>query len=127
MQWLDGDDVDEIELTLKSMISPPFHGLPEFSPFTESGARFHSRCESGLRAMITLMCRSQLPLKKMPMGFGGGKRMVKRATADVEDSLKLRCKAGPEIVHQEEIPHFWSSELRRLGWDHTSVPIVKLH
>ena len=125
--WVDGDDTDEIEMALASMFSPPFHCLPQWDPFRDLGDCFDARCESGLRTLITLMCRSQLPLKKLLIGLGGGKRMVKRATADVDDSLKVRCKSEPEIVHQDEIPHFWSSELRRLGWDHISVPIVKLH
>ena len=129
-QWFEGDDedyIDDVEMALTNAFSPPFHGLPRWDPFGDLGAQFDAQCVTGLRATITLMCRSQLPLKKALIGFGGGKRMVKRTLTDVDDSLKSRCKAGPAIVHQDEIPHFWSAELRRLGWGHISVPIVKLH
>lgn len=127
IEWFGPGDTGSIEMVLKSMTSPPFNGLPRGDPFADRQGAFGPGCGSGLRAMITLMCRAQLPVSKALVGFGGGKRMVTRALADIDDSLKLRCKIGPEIVHQNEIPHFFFAEMRRLGWDHISVPIVKLH
>lgn len=125
----DWDEPDEIDwdMALGGMFSPPFHSLPQWDPLRDRTAEFDRRCDTGKRAAITLMCRSQLPLRKALLGFGGGKRIVKRALANVDESLKARCKAGPAILDENEIPHFWFSELRRQGWDNISVPIVKLH
>lgn len=113
--------------SLTALFRPPWHRLPEGDPFYDPDLVFSDDWDPGRRALMTLMSRSQLPLRNMLVGFGAGKPIVSAAIGSVEHLLKGRCRAGPEIVHRDEIAHRWFDELRRRGLDDISVPVLLLH
>ena len=125
MQWWEPDDPDGLDLALDMMFSPPFDGLPFLDPTNGELVRFDAQSDPGLRELLTLMCRSQVQLSKMMVGYRSGKGIIKRALIRVDELMVRRCKSVREILTQEEIPHFWFAEVRRLELNHISVPIVK--
>ena len=125
MQWWEPDDPDGLDLALDMMFSPPFDGLPFLDPTNGELVRFDAQSDRGLRELLTLMCRSQVQISKMMVGYRSGKGIIKRALIRVDELMVRRCKSVREILTQEEIPHFWFAEVRRLELNHISVPIVK--
>lgn len=111
---------------VRSMLSPPFNQLPQGDHLQTSSGAFHHFANNGDRALMTFMCRAQLPVRKALMHFGAGKPIIAGALAKMDHALKLLCKAAPEILHEDAVSHFLFSELRRLDMEDFSVPIVKL-
>ena len=126
IEWLSRDDLDAVSAAFSSIFDAPWPGLSVPDSFNP-GAAFNEASSPGLRALITLMCRSQLSLRRMLIYFGDAKPICKGAIGTVEHALKMQCTQDPEILHRDLIPHFWFAELRRLGLDHMSVPAIKLH
>lgn len=129
LKWLDPHDDDALKSACNQLMAPRLAGLPKSD---------HSAplilCESwdtdearGLRSFVSLMHLSMLPMKKKLIVSGEGKPIVTGAIADAEHRLSKACKGTPPIIHRDGVPHFWFSELRRLGLDDFSVPLVKLH
>lgn len=117
MGWVDGFRA----LLASSVDAPPDPDLP-------IDGKFDHRCPYGRRALTTLMARSQLPLRRAFVHSGLlGKGILQRAFSKVEGDNNVRCKVGPDLVHQDGIPHFWFDELRRQQLDNISVPIVRHH
>lgn len=127
IQWWEPDDLEGLDVALNRMFCAPFNRLPDCDQTLGEGCDFDPRSESGLRALIVLMCRSQVQLSKMMVGYGSGKAMLSRAFTNVKSAMAERCKAASEILSDEEIIHFWFAELRRLELDDISVPIIRLH
>lgn len=125
--WTSTGDFSTLESCLKDMFRPPWSRLPTRDPLYDPNAAFGDEWRQGQRALITLMCRSQLPLRKMLIGYGAGKAIASGAIGSVEHLLKGRCRAGPEVVHRDEVAHRWFDELRRRGLDHIAVPNLLLH
>lgn len=115
-----------VKAALASLFYPPLSRLPIRDPFENEGQRFAKGNSQTERALVTLMCRSQLPVKKMLIGFGAGKSVMDGAQSRIEYLLKEKCKGSPEVLHRDLVPHFWFGELRRLGLDHLSVPTIRL-
>lgn len=127
IEWLSRDDPHAVSAAFKSIFGAPWTQLPNTDPFFNPRAAFNEASPSGLRALITLMCRSQLTLRRMLIYFGDAKPICTGAIGTVEHALMTQCKGDPEILHRDVIPHFWFDELKRLGLDRMSVPAIKLH
>ncbi|RXZ64252.1 hypothetical protein [Pelagerythrobacter rhizovicinus] len=120
------NDGAAVKAALASIFYPPLAHLPIGDPFEDKDKRFAKGSKQAERALVTLMCRSQLPVKKMLIGFGAGKSIVDGVHGRLEYLLKERCKGTPALVHRDLVPHFWFGELRRLELHHLSVPEIKL-
>jgi len=125
-RWIASEDIEAVKAAVSGVFSPSFTELPDDDLSDDEDVDIAEQAEPGFHALLTLMARSQLPLRNALFALGAGKPIVAGALAQVEHSLKVACKAEREILHRDEIAHFWFSELRRLGLDHISVPVVKL-
>lgn len=120
------NDEAAVNAALAAIFHPPLTRLPTGDPFEQEGQSFAKGSKQAERALVTLMCRSQLPVKKMLIGFGAGKSIVDGVHGRIEYLLKEQCKGTPPLVHRDLVPHFWFGELRRLELHHLSVPEIKL-
>ena len=111
---------------LASIFYPPLTGLPIADPFKNVDQSFAKGCKPSERALVTLMCRSQLPVKKMLLGFGAGKSVLDGVLGRLDYLVKEQCKGKPSVVHRDLVPHFWFNELRRLDLEHLTVPTIRL-
>lgn len=125
VQWFESDDLESLRQVVGSMLLPPFNQLPH-GDLTSPAGSFHPHATKGDRALITFMCRSQLPVRKALMHFGAGKPIIAGALAKMDHTLKTRCKAAAQVLHEDEVAHFLFEELRRLDMENFSVPVVKL-
>ena len=115
-----------VKAALASLFYPPLTRLPIGDPFDDEDQRFAKGSKQAERALVALMCRSQLPSKKMLMGFGAGKSVMDGALGRLDYLVKEQCKGKPAVVHRDLVPHFWFSELRRLELHHLTVPTIRL-
>ena len=111
---------------LASMFYPPLTRLPKADPLEGEDQVFATESKVAERALVTLMCRSQLTVKKMLIGFGAGKSILDGVQGRLEYLRKERCKGSSEVVHRDLVPHFWFGELRRLELHDLSVPAIRL-
>ena len=121
--FLPGDPAWEA-LVRAIMFSTPPYRRPDRDLLTEAAAGFDRACSTGLRTLITLMARSQLPLDRALVGIGRGKDMLDRAKSRLKESMKERCKGSPAIIRDEAILHFCFAELDRCGLDGVVPPLV---
>lgn len=119
-------DQATLKAALASLFYPPLTRLPIGDPFDEEDQPFAKGSNPTERALVTLMCRSQLPSKKMLIGFGAGKSVMAGVHERIKYLVDQKCKGNPAVVHQDLVPHFWFNELRRLRLDHLSVPSIRL-
>lgn len=128
IRWVDVNDKTVLRSAVKELLMPPYMALPAVSLFDDppKSVEWAEDSNKGLRRLVTLMCRSQLPLKRMVHATGAGKHVVAGPMTAAEHALKQQCKTAPAVLHRDEIPHFWFAELRRLGFDDISVPFMKL-
>ncbi|RIV82738.1 hypothetical protein [Aurantiacibacter zhengii] len=125
--WAPSRSVSSMRNAFDAIFRAPWPNLPSGDPHNTCDDEFSDELDLDLRAFITLMCRSQLPVRNMLVGFGAGKPIVAGAIGTVEHALKARCKADAGRVHRDEIPHRWFEELRRRQLDEISVPVMLLH
>lgn len=112
------------ELTRAIMFSTPLHRRPDHDPLADPAAGFDRACPIGLRALVTLMARLQLPLARALVGIGRGKGIVDRAKSRLKESMKERCKGRPAILRDEEVLHFCFAERDRCKLDQMVPPLV---
>ncbi|MXO48924.1 hypothetical protein GRI69_11715 [Erythrobacter vulgaris] len=120
------NDLAAVKAALASMFYPPLARLPNGDPFEDEGQHFAQGSKPAERALMALMCRSQLPAKKMLNGFGAGKSVIDGVQGHLKYLVDQRCKGTPSVIHQDLVPPFWFGELHRLGLDHLSVPTIRL-
>ena len=115
-----------LKRVLTAMFHPPLTKVPKHDPLHEVDDTASASGSVMERALVTVMCRSQEPVRKMLIGFGAGDAIVKAVNAHVDYLVKEACKGKDEVLHRDLISHFWFEELRRLGLDHLTVPQIKL-
>jgi hypothetical protein len=115
-----------VKAAIAAMFYPPLTRTPSGDPLDAEGVKFRKGSNQLERALVTLMCRSQLPAKKMLVGFGAGKAIVDAAYSRIDYLLKEKCKGMPEFLHRDLVAHFWFDELRSLELHHLSVPKITL-
>ena len=125
--WYKSDDKAALKLELAKLFNPLLTATPEGAghqmPMPDSWDEPEAK---QLRGFVTLMARSMLPLKKALMLIGAGQSVVIGAIANAELELKKARRASEPVIPADGVPHFWFAELRRLGLDNISVPLVKL-
>ena len=115
-----------VKAAIASLFYPPLTRLPSGDPFDAADHSFAKGSNPTERAFVTLMCRSQLPSKKMLIGFGAGKSVMAGVLERIKFLAGQKCKGTPAVVHLDLVPHFWFDELRRLELHHLSVPTIRL-
>ena len=120
------NDTRKVKEALAAIFYPPLTRLPPGDDVYDEKRSFAKGSVQGERALVALMCRSQLPISKMLIGFGAGQAVVKSVNAHIDQHMKEACKGKAGVLHRDHVPHFWFDELRRLGLDHLSVPRIKL-
>jgi len=126
--WQGPDEADELKAALTRIFRPSLingialEGISE-APVSDEWKR-RSACRK--RGFVTLMMRSMLPLKKSLSLVGESRSLVVGAIAAAEGAMKKAQRDSKPCVHPDGLPHFWFRELRRLGLDDISVPLVKL-
>ena len=115
-----------VKAAIAAMFYPPLTRTPSGDPLDVDGVKFRKGSNQLERALVTLMCRSQLPAKKMLVGFGAGKAIVDAAYSWIDYLLKEKNKGMPEFLHRDLVAHFWFDELRRLELHHLSVLKITL-
>ena len=123
---LNWDDRVAIKAALASILYPPLARLPSGDPFQDEERPFAKGSKQAERALVSLMCRSQLPTKKMLIGFGAGKSVIDWVQGHLKYLVGQRRKGNPAVIHQDLVPAFWLGELRRLEINHLSVPSIRL-
>lgn len=127
-QRIDSGDTTALSAAIDRLLKPNFTGLPLEDLFNDPPPppNWSGSTQRGLRAYVMLMALAQLPLKKMLVLHGAGGPIFAQAIAEAKRALKAACKAAPPVVDRDGVPHFFFPELRRIGLDDVSVPLVKL-
>lgn len=127
-QWIEPHNTEAIRAAVRGLFSTNYTSPPIEDSFVDLAALPDWSDKNGrnLRAYITMMARAQLPLKYMLVLNGAGGPILARALAEMQHALKESSKDRPPVIHRDGVAHFFFSELRRLGLDDISVPLVRL-
>ncbi|GGD64867.1 hypothetical protein GRI62_11715 [Erythrobacter arachoides] len=119
------NDQRALRAALAAIFYPPLTRTPTGDLLDDNNDRFIKGGSPMERAFVTLMCRSQVSLKKSLIGFGAGKAVVAGAVGHIEHLQRKGCKGRVEVIHRDLVPHFWHSELKRLGFEHLALPMIR--
>lgn len=128
MRWYEASEQDALKTELTNMFRPSLIKVPTVDGDKESALPedWNSRQSRQLRGYVTLMMRSMQPLKKSVVLIGEGRTLMVGAIAQAEENMKKARRGSEPAVHPDGLPHFWFQQLRRLGLDNISVPLIKL-
>jgi hypothetical protein len=126
--WLEPGNDEMLKEAFGRMLTPSLTGNKEakrdrdliFSP------EWTDEASPEMRAFVSFMALTMLPIKRQLLCSGAGKPLVASAIANAEHRFKIARKRGPSPIHRDGVTHFWFSELRRLGLDDLKVPLIKL-
>ncbi len=127
VQWIANDNIKAIKKAVGQIMRPTYNlqieNVFEDLPPTRDWSKPSNR---NLRAFVVQMALAQLPVSKMLVLHGVAGPIFAQANAEAKLSLKAACGKSPPVIHSDGIPHFFFSELRRLGLDNINVPLVML-
>lgn len=126
LRFLNPTNREELEAAVKRLLTFPMVDHPDRESAAYEAARpdWKRKKNRGLRALLTFIARSRLPAKLQLIGIGAGKPLLTGVLARAEHNIRDGSRTSGVALHRDAVEHFWWSELRRLGLDDVSVPLI---